>query len=91
MTNKEIKVQKALGTYLSLKWKERNKLRKEADKLEIERNKLQAEERKLRTKGRKLRIKAYKLYTDAVKEVYGPGAIINWNNGDVTNVEKTNN
>jgi len=40
MTNKEIEAQKALGTYLSLKWEERNKLYTEADKLYAEGYKL---------------------------------------------------
>jgi len=47
MNNEEITIQKALGTYLSLKWKEREKLQKEADKLFAEGDKLQAEGDKL--------------------------------------------
>jgi len=92
MNKKETKIQKALGTYLSAKWKEQEKLRKEADKLWTEANKLYAEEKKLCVKRKKLyakenelRTKAYKLYTNAVIEVYGPEADIDWNDGSIIN------
>jgi len=64
MNRKEIKAQKALGTYLSKKWKERKKLRKKADKL-------RAKAGKLYEKGDKLYTKGDKLYINAVIEVYG--------------------
>jgi len=83
MTNKEIEAQKALGTYLSAKWKESEKLQEEADKLEIEGDKLYAKADKLWAKGDKLRAEAYKLYVKAVKEIYGPNVIISWSDGSV--------
>jgi len=92
MTDKEIKVQKALGTYLSIKWKERKKLYAKADKLYAEGYKLQTGDDKLYTEGDKLRIEADKLqakgdelYTNAVIEVYGLKAVIDWDNGSVKN------
>jgi len=90
MTNKEIKVQKALGTYLSVKWKERKKLQEKADKLYAEGYKLYTEGDKLYAGGNKLHTEAGKLYTkgdelyiDAVIEVYGPKVIINWDDGSI--------
>jgi len=92
MTNKEIEVQKALGTYLPAKWGEREKLHTEADKLHAEGSKLfteddklYAEGDKLWAEGRKLRVKGDELYIDAVMEIYGPKAIIDWEDGSVKN------
>jgi len=76
MNNKEITIQKALGTYLSLKWKEREQLWAEGNKLYTEAN-------KLHTEANKLQVDADELYINAVMEVYGPGAVIDWNTGDV--------
>jgi len=93
MTEEEIK------KYLSKKWKEREKLRKEADKLHTEGRKLWMEAEKLHIKkgkfcakgnklyveGNKLYVKANELYIDAVIEVHGPDAIINWEDGSIKN------
>ena len=69
MTKKEIKLQIALGTYLPLKWEERNKLYAEGNKLYAE--------------GSKLRAEGDLLYVNAVIEVYGLKAIIHWDTGEV--------
>ena len=69
ITKKEKKVQIALGTYLPYIWKERNRLIEEG--------------RKLRAEGWKLRDKGNLLYINAVMEVYGNKAIINWETGEV--------
>ena len=87
----EIEVQKALGTYLPLKWKEYQKLYAEGDKLRAEGNKLYAEGRsnlyaegsKLCVEGSKLHAEAALIYINAVIEVYGPKVFINWNTGEV--------
>jgi len=69
MTDKEVLMQQALGTYLPLKWAER-------DKLYAEGNKLYAEGHKLHAEGRKL-------YIDAIRELYGPEAVVDWETGEV--------
>jgi len=105
MTNKEIEIQKALGTYLSVKWEERNKLQMKADKLyteggklkiegdklHTEGDKLQAEGDELYTEGDKLQAEGDKLYIDAVMKVYGSKAIINWADGSVKINEQKRN
>jgi len=90
MTTKEIETQKALGTYLSAKWKEREELQEKADRLHAEARKLRTKKDKLYAGGNKLHIKANKLYIegdelyiDAVIEVYGSKVVIDWNDGSV--------
>ena len=80
MTKEEKRIQIALGTYLPLKWEERNKLCTEGDKL-------YAEGRKLYAGGNKLHAEGSKLYAEAVIEVYGPKAMIDWDTGEVDPVE----
>ena len=76
MTKKEIKLQIALGTYLPLKWEERNKLYAEGNKLYAEGSKLYAE-------GNKLHAEGDLLYVNAVIKVHSKKAIIDWNTGEV--------
>jgi len=90
MTNEEKKVQIALGTYLHYMWTKRNKLRDKGDKLTDKGDKLKAGGYKLTAKGDKLREEGYKilavgnlLYVNAVIEVYGQDAVINWETGEV--------
>ena len=90
MTKKEIKLQIALGTYLPLKWEERNKLYAEGNKLYAEGDKLYAKGDKLCAEGDKLHAEGDKLhaegdllYVNAVIEVYGLKAIIHWDTGEV--------
>jgi len=89
MTDKEIEVQKALGTYLSAKWKEREKLFAEAYKLYVEANELRTEESlflkadKLHLEADELEVKADKAYLKVVEEIYGTDVIINWADGSV--------
>mgnify|MGYP006301678359 CR=1 FL=1 len=90
MTNQEEKIQKALGTYLPKKWKERNILHAEGKKLIAKGDNLYTEYKlciggyKLIAEGRKLCIEGDDLFVNAVIEVYGPKAIIDWNTGEVT-------
>lgn len=89
MTEEE-KIQKALGTYLSMKWKESKKLFKEGDKSWKEAERLRREASELRNKsvelhekGDKLFEEGCKLYRAAIKEVYGNGMVeINWDTGE---------
>jgi len=90
ISDKEKDIQIALGTYLPLKWKERDelwaegsKLCAEGSKLCAEGNKLWKKGNKLWTEGDKLRAEGRKLYANAVIEIYGPKAIINWDTGEV--------
>jgi len=90
MNNKEIEIQKALGTYLSAKWEERNKLQMKAGKLWVEGRKLKVEGDKLHTAGdellaeaNKLQVDADELYINAAIEAYGPDVRINWRDGSV--------
>jgi len=69
MTKDETDIQIALGTYLPLKWSERNKLIAEGDKLIAE--------------GRQLYAEGDLIYINAVIKVCGKKAIIDWNDGSV--------
>ena len=64
MTNKEKKIQIALGTYLSSVWNDSNKLYDKGNELY--------------DKGIKLSDKGNELFTNAVEEVYGKDIIIQW-------------
>jgi len=83
MTDKEKQTQIALGTYLPLKWAERNKLHTEGSKLYAEAAKLEAEATSLHLEGRKLHAEGRKLYSKAVIGIYGHNAIIDWDTGEV--------
>jgi hypothetical protein len=69
---------------LAAKWAKRDKLHAEGRKLYAEGRKLYAEGRKLHAEGDKLRAEGDKLYAEAVIDVFGGKALINWDNGDVT-------
>lgn len=105
MTKKEKEVQKALGTFLLLRWTEGKKLRtagrklqvagvdlcKDGDHLRTRNGRLSVAGKKLQTEGHEQCIKGNgllaegrKLYEDAVAEVHGPEAKINWSIGEVT-------
>lgn len=62
MVDKEIKVQKALGTYLPLKWEERRKLYAGTKR---KRDELRTEGHKLRTEGNSLRDEVNTLFVEA--------------------------
>ena len=78
MTNKEKKIQIALGTYLDTVWNDSNKICNKGDELWDEGKKLWDEGIKLWDKGYKLCDKGRLLFNNAVKEVYGKDIIIQW-------------
>ena len=76
MTNKEKKIQIALGTYLDTVWKERKRLYVEGVKLRIEGYKIKNKGLKLRAKDDLLRSRSNKLKTGGDKLIHKGGLLV---------------